>query len=334
MMVRMFLEQLQASDVKVWVEGDRLRCNAPQGVLTAALQEELRKRKPEIIAFLRATSLGNSSLVPIQAKGSRIPFFGFPGHNGDVFCFVRLGQYVGDDQPFYALQPPGIEGECEPLTTVSDLAAHYVREMRTFLPGGPFLLGGYCAGGAIAFEVAQQLMAQGETVALFVMFDAICPTANRYHKAVPILVRYLSHRVQYHVKTIAKLSARDKAGYLMDRARNMSRMVNSSFRKTSATDVEHDCRENVANTTLAAVRAYRPRVYPGRIHHFMASELSLKQNYGLQEDWRKFVAGGLQVHIGPDGCVKDTMLLEPFAEFFANRLRECIDDAGTKCGQA
>jgi thioesterase domain-containing protein len=333
MMVRMFLEQLQTSDVKVWVEGDRLRCNAPQGVLTPALQEELRKRKPEIIAFLRATSLGNSSLVPIQAKGSRIPFFGFPGHNGDVFCFVRLGKYVGDDQPFYALQPPGIEGECEPLTSVSDLAAHYVREMRTFLPGGPFLLGGYCAGGAIAFEVAQQLRTQGETVPLFVMFDAICPTASRLHNVPSFLIRYLRYRVQYHVKTLAKMSARDKAGYLMDRARNISRMVNSSFRNTSATDVEHDFRENVADTTLAAVRAYRPRVYPGRIHHFMASELSLKQNFGRQRDWRKFVAGGLQVHIGPDGCVKDTMLLDPFAEFFANRLRECLDNAGMKCGQ-
>jgi hypothetical protein len=188
----MFLEQLQASDVKVWVEGDRLRCNAPQGVLTPALQEELRKRKPEIIAFLRATSRAIPHWYH-PGKGSRIPFFGFPGHNGDVFCFVRLGKYVGDDQPFYALQPPGIEGECEPLTSVSDLAAHYVREMRTFLPGGPFLLGGYCAGGAIAFEVAQQLRAQGETVPLFVMFDAICPTASRLHNG-SFLIRYLVSR--------------------------------------------------------------------------------------------------------------------------------------------
>jgi len=97
--------------------------------------------------------------------------------------------------------------------------------------------------------------------------------------------------------------------------------------------MEHDYREKVADTTLAAVRAYRPRVYPGRIHHFFASELSLKQSFGRQRDWGKFAAGGIKVHIGPDGCVKDTMLLEPFAEFFANRLRECLDNAGTKCGQ-
>ena len=325
MMVRMFLEQLQTSDVKVWVEGDRLRCNAPQGVLTPDLQEELKKRKPEIIAFLRSASLGNSSLVPIQAKGSRIPFFGFPGHNGDVFCFVRLGQYMGDDQPFYALQPPGIEGECEPLTSVSDLAAHYVREMRTFLPGGPFLLGGYCAGGTIAFEVAHQLQAQGETVALFVMFDAPCPTLFRLHRGVPVLARYMSHRFQHHMKIIVKLSARDQLRYLMDRGQNIKKLVESDFRRVPATHMGNDYRENVADLTLAAVKAYRPRVYPGRIHHFMASELTLKQNYGRQRDWRKFVAGGLQVHIGPEGCVKDTMLLEPFAEFFANRLRECIE---------
>jgi len=332
MMVHKFLEQLQATDVKVWAEGDRLRCNAPQGVLTPALQEELKIRKPEIIAFLRAASLGNSSLVPIQARGSRIPFFGFPGHNGDVFCFVRLGQYVGDDQPFYALQPPGIEGECEPLTSVADLAAHYVREMRTFLPGGPFLLGGYCAGGTIAFEVAQQLQAQGEKVALFVMFDALCPTFFRLHKGVPALARYLSHRFQNHMKIFLELSARDKLRYLMDRGQNIKRLVEiiksmaeSDFRRAPATNMGDGYRENVANTTMAAVRAYRPRAYPGRIHHFMASELSMKHNYGRQRDWRNFATGGVQVHIGPDGCIRDNMLLEPFAEFFANRLRECLE---------
>ena len=157
------------------------------------------------------------------------------------------------------------------------------------------------------------------------MFDAICPTASRLHNVPSFLIRYLRYRVQYHVKTLAKMSARDKAKYLMDRARAMSRMVNSFSRKTSATDGKHDYRKNVADTTLAAVRAYRPRVYPGHIHHFMASELSLKNNFGRQKDWRKFVAGGLQIHIGPNGCVKDTMLLEPFAEFFAERLRECLD---------
>ncbi|MBU6399473.1 MAG: thioesterase, partial [Verrucomicrobia bacterium] len=85
-----FLARLRDRDIQVWAEGDRLRCSAPAGQLTAELREELQQRKDEILQFLRsAEALAHQqrAIVPLQAHGTRPPVFGVAGHNGDVFCF-------------------------------------------------------------------------------------------------------------------------------------------------------------------------------------------------------------------------------------------------------
>ena len=65
-----FLSDLADRDVKLWVDGDRLRCNAPKGTLTSALRAELSEHKAEIIAFLRRTDIGSRfRLEPVSRAG-------------------------------------------------------------------------------------------------------------------------------------------------------------------------------------------------------------------------------------------------------------------------
>ncbi len=330
MTTREFLERLRASDIKVWADGERLRCNAPQGLLTPELQAELARRKPEILDFLRAGSANRSSLVPIQPNGSRLPFFAVPGHNGDVLCYVRLARHLGDDQPFYALQPPGYDGEREPLRSVTGLAAHYADEMRRFLPCGPYVLGGYCAGGAIAFEVAQQLRARGERVELLALFGTPFPTVYLLRHRLLMMCRYVLHRIPFHLRAVGNKDLRKSLSYLRDRMSGFTREAVSATRESLAADDEGSAKAIVGRATLAAVRDYRPKMYPGRIDLFVASGLSLARDYGQQRRWRAVAGGGLQVHVGPDGCTGTTMLREDYARDFAGRLRECLDRLGDR----
>jgi amino acid adenylation domain-containing protein len=62
-----FLERLRALDVRVWVEGDRLRCSAPAGVLTAALKEELGWWKPHLLGLLNGSERVTSPVIPVLA---------------------------------------------------------------------------------------------------------------------------------------------------------------------------------------------------------------------------------------------------------------------------
>ncbi|MDB9432747.1 amino acid adenylation domain-containing protein, partial [Microcystis aeruginosa] len=71
--IETFLSDLANQDIKLWMDGDRLRCNAPQGVLTPEIQTELKNRKAEIIQFL--DQLGSEdqvsprTILPIPRDG-------------------------------------------------------------------------------------------------------------------------------------------------------------------------------------------------------------------------------------------------------------------------
>src|SRR5580698_8234392 len=127
----------------------------------------------ELAAVLRrdAAPDGWSPLVAIQPIGSRPPFFCMHGAGGNVLIYRELSKLLGDDQPFYGLQAQGLDGNAPPLTKIEDMAALYVKEIRRVQPRGPYFLGGYCLGGTIAYEVAQQLRAQGQEVALLALLD-------------------------------------------------------------------------------------------------------------------------------------------------------------------
>jgi acyl carrier protein len=114
-----------------------------------------------------------TAIVPIREQGSRLPLFLLSGLGGEVIGFNTLARCLGDDQPVFALQPQGLDGRKQFLTRVEDMAAHYLREIRGVWPHGPYCLAGYSFGGYIVFEMAQQLHAAGETVALLGLLDTI-----------------------------------------------------------------------------------------------------------------------------------------------------------------
>jgi amino acid adenylation domain-containing protein len=116
-----------------------------------------------------------SSLVGLTTTGSRIPFFAVTAGDGNAVGFGQLARHLGPEQPFYALQPRGLDGRTRLHTSVEAMARHCLTEVRGVQPEGPYLLGGRCLGGLIAFEMARRLEAIGEEVALLVVLDSLGP---------------------------------------------------------------------------------------------------------------------------------------------------------------
>src|SRR5713101_7462066 len=112
-----------------------------------------------------------SSLVAIKRNGSKPPFFCVHGLGGNVLEFSDLARRLDDDQPFYGLQSQGLDGKRPLLSSVEDMAAHYLKEMRELQPVGPYFIGGRSLGGTIAFEMACQLSAQDKEVGLLALLD-------------------------------------------------------------------------------------------------------------------------------------------------------------------
>ena len=129
------------------------------------------------------------SLVPIKPNGNKPPLFYIHGGGGNLLVYRDLAFALGADQPVYGLQPRGLDGRYAPFNCIEDMAAHYLAQIRSLQPNGPYFLAGLSSGGTTAWRIAQLLQAQGQKVALLALFDSSGPN---YYKILPPLPRLLS----------------------------------------------------------------------------------------------------------------------------------------------
>jgi natural product biosynthesis luciferase-like monooxygenase protein len=316
-----FLAKLRDRDIHISAEGERLRCSAPAGALTPELRDELQQRKSEILKFLHsagAISRQQRAIVPLQSRGNHTPIFGVAGHNGDVFCYRALAKHLGDDQPFFGLQPPGLDGQSQPLTRVEDLAAYFAAQIRAFQPNGPYVIAGYCSGGTIAFELARQLLRDAAPLKALVLFGSPFPTWYRFLPQLRQRMDYQLKRVIKHARVMAPLPIREQRSYITEKLRN--RRLQSAAEKPSAPDPVILQREKLGEATLAAIRRYEPRPFAGRLSLFLPNQWQCPPEVLVQ--WQS-VAPQIEQYFGPDGCTGDTMLREPHASAFAELFKQC-----------
>jgi len=289
--------------------------------LTPELRDQLQQRKSDLVEFLRSAKTiaqQQGAIVPLQPRGRRPPIFGVGGHNGDVFCYRALAQHLGNDQPLYGLQPPGLDGDSAPLERIEDLAAYFAAQIRAVRPEGPCILAGYCAGGTIAFELARQLRRDGMPILFLALFGA--PYPYRFRR-LPMLRERLAQqkaRVWRHTNALASRSLRGWREYFAERRR--TRGAYRAEQRAAAADPGLVLRGKVERATVAAGRRYTPGRFDGRVCLFVPSEDWV---HSIDEPlrWRS-VAQNTEHYFGPQGADINSMLLEPYAATFADLFQQ------------
>ncbi len=134
-----------------------------------------------LAAYLQQNPKGRwPALVTLQAGAHRPPLFIAHGIGGSLLTFVELALELGGEQPVYGLQLPAYIDQHQ--AKVSELAANYVKQVRAVQTSGPYNLAGHSSGGVIVFEMACQLMEQGETVGLLALLDCDPNTGKHMHQ--------------------------------------------------------------------------------------------------------------------------------------------------------
>jgi thioesterase domain-containing protein len=305
-----FLSTLRERDVKLWIEEDRVKCSAPVGVLDAEMRATLASRKEEVLAFLRRAENLKSlppAIVPIKMEGRKPPIFAVSGHGGDVFCLLALARHLDAEQPVLGVQPPGLDGS-EPLKSVEALARYEIEQIRHYRANGPYLIAGHCAGGTIAFEVAQQLTASGQEVALLALIGSPFPTSFRHG---PMIL----FRLGRHAKALTSGSLEERQRYIISKLRQR---LHPPEALAGISPAVLAARRRVENATLAAVRSYRPRRYAGQIDLFVSSD-----RWHQSQEWRA-VAGTVREHSLGDFEINELLLgshVEVLAASLLDRLK-------------
>jgi len=264
--------------------------------------------------------------MKIQPLGTRRPIFFVAAPDINALGYIRLADHLGDDQPLYGLQSQKYlkiktDEHGRPLlefsqAVVEELATEYVRAMREVQPHGPYLLGGMCRGAHIAFEMATQLKAQGETVSLLAILDTWVMENTMY--SYLFYLNYYYHRMKW----FSKLSVREKFNFSRDK---ISRFIDN-------TAVRLRLREGhrAALPPLTAVywpdSSFVPRTYDGRITVFRVPNQPLTRIRSNSLGWESRSTGGVDVEVVPGG--HETLLREPHVKVLASRLTDILTELG------
>jgi amino acid adenylation domain-containing protein len=272
------------------------------------------------------------SLVALQPNGSKAPFFFVHAIDGDVMPFNDLAQNLGQDQPFYGLRAQGLDGRNSPYNRIEDMAAHYIREMRALKPDGPYLIGGMCFGGIVAFEMAQQLQAQGQELTLLALVDSPCPPFESsgylryrllYHVFPILILRWFVHFFTRFLPQLYQVRSHNPITYVIRRAKDLYRIfLNIAPLGVRPEDVYQ---RRINKATDQALRSYVPQSYSGQIIHIMASNPRVRSSEDVRLGWGKLALDGIEVSVLP--MEQPEMLQGPHVRLLAEKLRAYIERA-------
>ena len=261
-----------------------------------------------------------SSLVPLQPDGSCLPFFLVHTTPGDILGYGNLVHHLGPDQPCYGFQSFGLHLPEQAHRRIEDMAAYYVDLLLSFQPQGPYILGGWCYGGIVAVEMAQQLVAQGHEIGLLALIDTWAPPPPPDLK----YYRYYFDRVG----SFLRMGVHRWIRYLRAKIERKIRRRTQSVSDVLAVDLEHGHlanRKHVLNINMQAVLQYRSKPYPGRVTLFNLDDpgdaIVPDQNSG----WSTLAA---EIESYPISSSHRDILQEPQVKVIAEEIRGCINRVG------
>jgi thioesterase domain-containing protein/acyl carrier protein len=267
--------------------------------LAIALSDEQRTHRP------------SSSLVPLHTRGPLPPFFWIHGDSSNVM----LPALLGPDRPLFALEHQAHDGRAARYTEVETIAAHYLEEIRTVQPQGPYLLGGYSFGGVIAFEMAQQLLRRQADVALLFLLDPSGRAANLgdadgNENSNSTVLDIFTGQLRTQIRTKIQ-----KVQHTAKMLRCKACVVTGSLLPPTLRSAY------ILDIYRKALRSYVPQPYSGRVSIYK----TLSIEYSSPRDWPNLITGPLTIH--DCDATHDALMKDPHIRHWTAKLKDGLTQA-------
>jgi acyl transferase domain-containing protein/thioesterase domain-containing protein/acyl carrier protein len=276
----------------------------------------------------RSTGLKYLHLVPMHSGpvANRNPLFVVAGMFGNVLNLGHLAHLLGEERPFYALQARGLFGDMAPHETFEEAAKDYIAEIRQVQPHGPYLLGGFSGGGIIAYEIARQLLAAGESVSKIILLDTPIRISRHFSLADRLSMFVTSLRREGPSLLLRKFRQRIE----WEKEQRDKHRENRKDEPGNPTDFQSN---RIGDAFLRALERYefkpapvdialfRPRL---KVHFVLSGGRMVdgQRNYiHADNDWTRFVRN-IEIHEVPGD--HDGMVLEPNVRVLVGLLRRSI----------
>ena len=304
------------------------------------------------IAELTRLMEGNharDSLVPIRKAGNKPAIFLVHDGDGETMLYRNLALRLDPDHPIYGLQPHSHSKHPILHTRIEEMAAYHIEKMRTVQPQGPYFIGGMCAGGVIAYEIARQLQSQSETVGMVALIDAADVVAEE------IPWRFANQRLRSFSTVVDQsdgLSVLQRAVVIVGKATKKAKSFSTYLVRKHAGDLWAKLRMRlfryyldrrlepprflehipVRTVYLFAEKSYRPSgVFEGELILFRATEGENNDEPYINRysdplfGWGRRASQGVRAYDVPGG--HSSMLQEPNVQVLAGHMQAIIEKA-------
>jgi thioesterase domain-containing protein/acyl carrier protein len=293
--------------------------------LTALLRNPTIGRLAALLDEWKPAMSQRHRVVAIQSSGNRTPLFFLQGYPG----YLRIATRLGPRQPVFCIPNVGahdVPADC----SMEQLVEQYLAVLREFQPSGPYLLGGWCQAGVLAYEMGRKLVIQGQSVPLVALFDSVNPAAAPGAWSW----RQWPAKARFHLDALRNLGDEERFHYVADRCRWMatvlgSRLRRASYRAQRSMPLKQPSRlAHMADIQIQSVLAHRPGTYPGRVLLFRCRQTSFSQYLDGTYGWGPLVQGGLEVVDlpGDHRSLFEEPIVSTLARELEARLRSCAAD--------
>ena len=274
----------------------------------------------------QTNSLHHPAVVPIQALGSKPPLYWVRGGS----LFLPLAKHLGTDQPVLALHLPVSDASRLPVPyKFEDIAEALVARLREVQPEGPYYLAGLCVNGVIAYEMARQLVAQGQQVPLLALFDAQNPAYYEDYSQESH-GQLASRKLEYQLHNLRRGGLLGIPRFIRDRLVGAQLRTRVRYWRIYCglhLRVSKKRLEDLETIIHPTSFAYRPQPYPGRIVFFQSSDWPGGRYWDFYASWND-MCRALEVHRLPSG--HETMFHEENVDLVATLLQNCLSRAREK----
>ena len=257
----------------------------------------------------------------------RTDTFQFEKHRDPMPMYRRPAELLGPDQPFLCAglsRPENLPVPC----TLQELGTARVEAIRRAQPAGPYYLGGWSAGATLTYEVAQQLLAHGEEVALLVLFDGTSPAFLREVSTPAGRTRHLGQKLWLHFSNLRTGDVKDAPAYVAERWESLSKDLRMKVRlawyrlRLAFGSKLESAKLDMEQLTFHCYHCYTLQPYPGRVILFSRESRREGPYQDPQFGRRGLVTGPFEACEVPGNHTG--IFLEPNVDIMRAKLREVM----------
>ncbi len=245
-----------------------------------------------------------SSLVPFVTEGSKYPFFYVSPYLVSVLAMTDIATHVGSERPVYGLRPAGLDGIEKIHTTIEEMATHYIKEIKTIQPQGPYLLGGHCSGSWVAFEMAHQLTEAGDEVGHVIVVDSEPPNFSPP-----------AHNISYYLTRGLHYLRDERLFYALHWQIKLK--LNQLFGEKVGSQEDRRVQE-MRNTHDKAYEVYTAPIYSGPLVFIRSREWHALPDNAWHMNWGKLTTGSIDIEIVPGTHAE--LINNPHAKMLADKI--------------